>query len=166
MPMMSVYSSFSMTTTTTFEKWGIPGLGGTDVGGGTGGEVRTGCVGERSGIGAGVAVAFGVVGAGVALRAAGRAAPGDEDLRATDGFGPAGLGATSETDADGSGSGVARLVGGLVTTARVSVGKGAPQATSSRAQLSVRRARTPQLKPTSESRRLSLRRAVPVSSKL
>jgi hypothetical protein len=68
-----------MRITTTLEKWGIPGLGGAGTVGGGGVGDRAGGVVERSGTGAGVTVLLGVVGAQVALVAAGREAPDDED---------------------------------------------------------------------------------------
>jgi hypothetical protein len=80
LPMMFEYSSFSIRTTTTLEKCGMPGFGGAGLGGGTGVGVRPGCVGEPSGTGAGVTVLLGVVGARVVSAPAGMAPPAEEDL--------------------------------------------------------------------------------------
>jgi hypothetical protein len=81
--MMLEYSSFSMRTTTTLEKCGMPGFGGGGMGG-MGGLVgvgdRAGGVVERSGTGSGVTVLFGVARSGVASVPAGTVTPAPEDL--------------------------------------------------------------------------------------
>jgi hypothetical protein len=77
---MLEYSSFSMSTTTTLEKCGMPGFGGAGTGGGTGVGARTGCAVERGGSGAGVTVLLGVVGAAAVVVPTGRPAPDDEAL--------------------------------------------------------------------------------------
>ena len=111
-----------------------------------------------------MAAALGVVGAGRAEIVP--PAGGDGDLRAIDGAGlvDTGMAAPRGPGADGSSAGVATVPGGGVTIARVSVGKGAPQATSTRVQLNVRRTRTRLPKPTVSYRKAGLSHAVPSAS--
>jgi hypothetical protein len=80
LPMMPEYSSFSMSTTTTLEKRGMPGFGGAGTGGGTGVGARTGCAVERGGSGADVTVLLGVVGAAVLVVPIGRPTADDDAL--------------------------------------------------------------------------------------
>src|SRR2546423_7051422 len=63
----------------------------------------------------------------------------------------------SDTEADGSSSGVATGGADGSTTARVSVGKGAPQATRSSREPKMRRPRTRRLKATGAYRQVTLR---------
>ena len=160
-PMMLLYSSFSMRMTITLEKCGMTGFGDVVVGEGTGVGVRPG-PGVDVCCGTGVAVAFGVVGAGLAGMVRPAAAGGD--VCAIDDVGLADTGmAGPPADADGPGVGVPGVAGDGVTIARVSVGKGAPQAMSTSVHPSVRRARTRPLKPTLPYRKAGLSLAVQVS---
>ncbi|HEY2668282.1 MAG TPA: hypothetical protein VGK51_15740, partial [Actinomycetota bacterium] len=121
--------------TITLEKWGMTGFGEVVVGEGTG-------VGVRPGAGVDVCCATGVPATPGAARAgpaatgvAPPAAAGGEVCPIEDvGVLDARVAAPAEPDADGSGAGVARVPGDGVTTARVSFGKGAPHATSTRVQ--------------------------------
>ena len=98
-PMMLLYSSFSMRMTITLEKCGMTGLGAVVVGRGRGVGVRPG-PGVDVCCGRGVAVAFGVLGAG----GAGIVPPaaGGGDVCARDGVGllDAGMAAPPKPDAD------------------------------------------------------------------
>src|SRR5260370_6715744 len=132
-PMMLLYSSFSMRMTITLEKCGMSGFGEVVVGEGTGGGVRPG-PGVDACCGTGVLAALGVAGAGPAGIVPPAASGGD--VRAIDDAGllDTGMAARAEPDGDGPGAGAARVPGDGVTTARVSVGKGAPHAMSTNAQ--------------------------------
>jgi len=157
-PMMLLYSSFSMRITITLEKCGMTGFGEVVLGEGTGVGVRAG-PGVDGCCGTGVAAASGVVGAGRAgiVRPAAR---GDVGAIDDAGLADPGMAARAEPDGNGSGAWVARVPGDGVTTARVSVGKGAPHATSTRVQANVRCARTRLGKPTASYRQAGLGHAV------
>ena len=148
----------------TLEKCGMTGFGEVLVGEGTAVGVRPG-PGVNVRCGTGVAAAFGVVGAGPA--GVGAPAAGGGELRAIDDAAPVGPGmaARAEPDGDGPGAGVAGVPGDGVTTARVSVGKGAPHATSTRVQANVRRARTRLEKPTASYRQAGLSQAVQMAGR-
>ena len=141
----------------------MTGLGGVVVGEGTGTGVQPGA-GVDGCRGAGVAEAFGVVGAGRA-EIAGPAA-GDGDVGAIGGAGlrDPEIAAPREPGADRPGALVATVSGDGVTIARVSVGKGAPHATSTSVQPSVRRARTRLLKLTLSCRKAALSHAVQMAA--
>jgi hypothetical protein len=156
---MLLYSSFSMRMTITLEKCGMSGFGEVAVGEGTGVGVRPG-PGVDVCCATGVAVSFGVVGAGRAGIVLPAAAGGDVGAIADVGLLDTGMPARAEPDGDGPGPGVPRVPGDGVTTARVSVGKGAPHAMSTRVHANVRRARTRPEKPTASYRQAGLGRAV------
>jgi hypothetical protein len=156
---MLLYSSFSMRMTITLEKCGMSGFGEVVVGEGTGGGVRPG-PGVVVCCGTGVAAAFGVVGAGRAGIVPPAAAGGDVGAIDDAGLLDTGMAARAGPDGDGPGAGAARVPGDGVTTARVSVGKGAPHAMSTSAQANVRGARTRLGKPTAPYRQAGLGQAV------
>ncbi|HEX9315893.1 MAG TPA: hypothetical protein VGA71_10870, partial [Actinomycetota bacterium] len=148
---------------TTLEKCGMTGFGDVVVGEGTGVGVRPG-PGVDVCCGTGVAVAFGVVGAGLAGMVRPAAAGGDVCAIDDVGLADTGMAGPPAADADGPGAGVPGVAGDGVTTARVSVGKGAPHATRTRVQPSVRRARTRLGKPTASYRPAGLSHAVQMAS--
>ncbi|HWD73172.1 MAG TPA: hypothetical protein VG779_11660 [Actinomycetota bacterium] len=147
--------------TITLEKCGMTGFGEVVLGEGTGVGVLPG-PGVDVCRGTGVPAALGVVGAGPA--GVGRAAAAGGDVRAIDDVGlldpGPGMAGRAEPDGNGPGAGVARVRGDGVTTARVSVGKGAPHAVSTRVHANVRRARTRLGKPTASYRLAGLGHAV------
>ncbi|HXL41869.1 MAG TPA: hypothetical protein VN986_04980 [Actinomycetota bacterium] len=148
--------------TTTLEKCGMTGFGGAVVGEGTGTGVQRGA-GVDVCCGTGVTVAFGVVGAGPAGIAPPAAGDGDRGAIDDAGLRDPGMAAPREPGAERAGAGVATVGCDGVTIARVSVGKGAPHATSTRVQPNVRGARTRLLKPTVSYRRAGLSHAVQLS---
>ena len=148
--------------TTTLEKCGMTGFGEVVVGVGTGVGVRRGA-GVDVCCGTGVTVACGVVGAGPAGIVAPAAGDGDVGAIGDAGLWDPGIAAPREPGADRPGAGVATVAGDGVTIARVSVGKGAPHATSTRVQPNVRGARTRLLKPTASYRKAGLSHAVQLS---